>query len=283
MSLVPAAKMLDDARKNHYTIGAFNVLNMETIQAVVSAAEEKESPIILSTYYPHVAYAGADYLQALACTAAKKSKVPICISLDHGNNYEAALECIKAGYTGVMIDLANTDSNYEENVEITKKVVSIAHEHGVSVEAELGKIFDASEPAEIRNSFMTDPNLAKRFAVDTGIDSLAVSIGTAHGIYSSKPEIDFELLEKIIKVIECPIVVHGGSNIPDSDLLRIVKLGVAKINIGTDLMMAFNKGIYNILNEDQFADTCAVLENGRKSVIEVVKHKMDLLNTYKTM
>lgn len=269
MPLVPFAEILADARKNHYTIGAFNVLNMETIQAVVSAAEEKETPIILSTYYPHVDFAGADYLQSIASVAAKNSEIPISISLDHGPNYEAAYRCIQAGYTGVMIDLAN--SNYNDNVSTTKDVVAIAHEHGVSVEAELGKIFDASDPVEIRKSFMTDPVSAKKFVADTGIDALAVSIGTAHGIYSSDPEIDFELLEEIINTVDCPIVVHGGSNIPDSDLMKIAKLGVAKINIGTDLMMAFNKGIYEILKDNQSAGTETLMGNGRNMVKEVVK------------
>lgn len=279
MPLVPFAEILADARKNHYTVGAFNVLNMETIQAVVSAAEEKDTPVILSTYHPHVTFAGADYLQALAAVAAKNSKIPISISLDHGPNYEAAIHCINAGYTGVMIDLANSD--YLDNVATTKDVVAIAHECGVSVEAELGKIFDASAPVDVRKSFMTDPELAKKFVEDTGIDALAVSIGTAHGIYSSDPEIDFELLEKIISMVKCPIVVHGGSNIPDSDLLKVAELGAAKINIGTDLMMAFNKGIYEILKDNQSAATEILMENGRNMVKEVVKHKIDVLNTYR--
>ena len=279
MPLVPFAQLLEDARNNHYTVGAFNVLNMETIQAVVTAAEETQSPVILSTYYPHVQWAGADYLQAVASVAATHTQVPISINLDHGPNYDAAIECLNAGYTGIMIDLAHAD--YDQNVETTRKVVAIAHERGISVEAELGKIFDASEPVEVRKSAMTDPEMARRFAIDTGIDALAVSIGTAHGIYSSDPEIDFELLEKIIKMTECPIVVHGGSNIPDSDLVRIAQLGVAKINIGTDLMMAFNRGMYEILKDNQGSATETVLGNGRKHVIEVTKHKMKLLNTFK--
>lgn len=279
MYLVPFTKMLDDARKHHYAVGAFNIINMETLQAVSSIAEEKNTPVILQTFFEHVNFGGPDYYVALADTAAKKYKTPICLSLDHGKKFEMAIDCINAGYTGVMIDLATSD--YDKNVETTKKVVNIAHSHGISVEAELGKIFNADEPVETRNSAMTDPKVAKSFAKDTGIDALAVSVGTAHGIYSSKPQIDFERLGEILDIVDSPIVVHGGSNTPDDDIKRIVKMGVSKVNIGTDLMMGFTKGVYDVLSKDQKAPIDEVLKNGRKSVQDVVSHKIDLLTAYR--
>lgn len=280
MKLLPFKDMLEDAQKHHYAIGAFNIINMETIQAVTSIAEEKNTPVILQIYHTHLDFAGADYIAAIASVAAQNSTTPISISLDHGKNYESVVKCVNNGFTGVMIDLATSD--YNKNVEITKKVVAVAREKGLSVEAELGQIFNASEPVEIRNSAMTDPEIAARFVNDTGIDALAVSIGTAHGYYSSKPQIDFELLKKIIEMVSCPIVVHGGSNTPDEDIREIVRMGVAKVNIGTDLMMAFNEGMNEVLSKDPCSPIDLVLANGRKFVQDVVRHKIDILTTYRT-
>ena len=279
MSLVSFHDMLLYAKQHHFAVGAFNVLNMETIQAVIAANEKANTPVIIQVYHEHLDYAGADYLSSIGIVAAQKAKIPVCLSLDHGRSYEQALLCIKNGFTGVMIDLASSD--YQKNVEITRKVVSVAHAKGVSVEAELGRIFDASSPVEIRNSAMTDPQTAAQFVKDTNIDALAVSIGTAHGFYSSAPRIDFKRLEQILKLVSCPIVVHGGSNIPDKDLIEIVRLGVSKVNIGTDLMAAFEQGMRETMDGDKYVDICHMLESGRAKVEETCAQKIRQLTSFR--
>ncbi len=268
-------KMLKDAQRDHFTVPAFNILNMETLQAAVSAAEEMRVPLIAQVYHEHLAFAGAAYIASLARTAAEKARIDICLSLDHGQSYEMAELCIKNGFSGVMIDLAS--SEYEKNVEQTRRVVSLAHENNVSVEAELGKIFDASSSLEERNSGMTDPYEAASFVRDTGIDALAVSVGTAHGFYSSAPCIDYERLEKLIEIVPCPIVVHGGSNTPDEDIKKMVKMGIAKLNIGTDLMAAFEEGMRMAMKGDEFVPLEKVLSSGRENEKRVCMEKLRLL------
>ena len=269
------------ARQKHFTVGGFNIMNMETLQAVVRAAEKTDSPVIVQVYYEDLVHAGARYFAAMAEVAAEESSIPICMSLDHGKSFEQAVSCIEAGFSGVMIDLSTED--LLSNIEDTKKVVEIAHSHGVSVEAELGKIFDANAPLEVRNSSMTNPHIAREFVQKTGVDSLAVSIGTAHGVYSSKPEINFPLLRELVSTIEIPIVVHGGSDTPDEDIIKIVRSGVAKINIGTDLMKAFNQGLI-----DSFAKKGVmqaprdVLARARDNVEKVVLYKLAMLNKFRT-
>ncbi len=272
--------MLADARKHHFTIGGFNIMNMETLQAVVKAAEKTNSPVIVQVYHEDLTYAGASYLVAIADAAAANSNVPICLSLDHGRSYDQAIMCIEAGFSGVMIDLSTED--LQANINDTKRVVEIAHARGVSVEAELGKIFDATAEVSVRNSAMTDPKIAKEFVEKTGIDSLAVSIGTAHGMYCSKPEINYPLLKELLNTIDIPIVVHGGSDTPDEDIIEIVRLGVAKINIGTDLMNAFNKATLQSLTEGgALIAPREVMENARKGVEQVVLHKLSMLNKFR--
>ncbi len=279
MSLVPFKKMLLDAQKHGYAVPAFNVVNLETVQGITRAAEMEGSPLIIQLYHADLDFAGADFMVSMAETASKHCTVPVSVSLDHGRSYEQAINCIKNGFTGVMIDLSSSD--FDENVRTTKEVVEYAHPRNISVEAELGEIFDAAAPVEVRNSGMTDPKMAAEFVSRTGIDALAVSIGTAHGIYSSAPVIDFDRAEEIVKKIGCPTVVHGGSNTPDKDIVHLCKLGVAKINIGTDLNLAFNKGIQEGFR--QFGNNAAIREYmnaGQEKLIEAARHKIRLFRTY---
>lgn len=279
MKLVPFKEMLQQAQAGGYAVPALNVANMETVQAITTAAQLERSPLIVQIYHADLEYAGVDFMTAMTSTAAASCTVPISLSLDHGNSFEQAKHCVDAGFTGVMIDLSGDD--FEENIRTTIEVVKYAHLRGVSVEAELGKIFDAQASHEVRNSGMTDPDMAEEFVKKTGVDALAVSIGTAHGIYSSKPVIDFKLLEKIVKQIGVPTVVHGGSNTPDEDIVEIVRLGVAKINIGTDLVIAYNQGLLSALNESGITmplrDAMGI---ARQRVIEVARHKIKLLRTF---
>lgn len=279
MSLVSFHDMLLDAQKHNYAVPAFNVSNMETIQAITQAAEAEGSPLIIQLYHADLEFAGADYMTALARTASGHCTVPVCISLDHGQSYDQAISCIEQGFTGVMIDLSKND--FDANVEDTKRVVKYAHERNVSVEAELGTIFDADAPVEIRNSGMTDPQKAIEFVERTGVDALAVSIGTAHGVYSSAPVIDFERAEKIVRTLPCPTVVHGASCTPDEDILRLCRLGVAKINVGTDLNHAFNRGI--LRGFEAYGEKAAIREymsEGRKELVETARQKIQMFRTY---
>lgn len=279
MNLVPFKEMLQKAKAGGYAVPALNVCNMETVQAVTAAAQLEQSPLIVQLYYADLEYAGVDFMASITGTAAASCTVPISLSLDHGKTFEQVKRCINAGFTGVMIDLSGDD--FDQNISTTTDVVEYAHRHGVSVEAELGKIYDAQVPEEIRNSGMTDPDAAEEFVKKTGVDALAVSIGTAHGIYSSRPKIDFKLLERIVNKVNVPIVVHGGSNTPDEDIVEIVRLGVAKINIGTDLVIAFNRALMDALSK--YGEGVPLRDSmgaARQSVIDVARHKISLLRKF---
>lgn len=280
MGLVPITPLLADARKQRYAVGAFNIVNLETLQAVVTAAEAEKSPVIVQVWHGDLSHAGVPYLSALARVAAESVGVPVALQLDHGQSYEQAITCIDAGFSSVMIDLASSD--FQENVHSTKKVVQAAHARNVSVEAELGQIFDGQSSIAQRNSGLTDPELAAAFVRETGVDALAISIGTAHGLYAAKPEVDFARLETIINTIQAPVVIHGGSNTPNDDIRRMVQLGVAKVNIGTDLMIAFLQGLRDTLaSEDPRLAVRDVLGQARDYTYKVTRQKIQLLNTYK--
>ena len=280
MILTPYSKILDYALKYKITVGAFNSFNLETLQAVVSAANKIDTPVIVQTYHAHVDYAGADYMAALANAAAKNSKVMLAMGLDHGRSFDQAKLCIEAGYSGVMIDLSSQD--VELNILETKRVVALAHSKGVSVEAELGTIITADHTVEEIASGYTDPDVARRFIKETGIDCLAVSVGTAHGLYKFKPKINFDLVEELVKTAGCPIVVHGGSGVPDEDVLKMVKLGIAKLNIGTDFFIAYNAAMYQVFMEmGPKCDVIDVMEAAREAVEKVAIHKLEILTAFR--
>ncbi|MEF9972868.1 MAG: class II fructose-bisphosphate aldolase [Clostridia bacterium] len=280
MSLVNYTEILAYGREHKMTIGAFNSMNMESMQAVVRAADQTNSPLIVQTYRSHIDYAGADYMQAICNVASNRAHVKIAMGLDHGNSFEQSKLCIDNRFTGVMIDLASED--YDRNVRETRRVVELAHANGVSVEAELGTIKTAdSTLAEIASGY-TDPDVAKRFVADTGIDCLAVSIGTAHGIYKYTPHINFELLGTLLQDTPCPIVVHGGSNTPDEDILRMVKMGIAKLNVGTDFFVAYNEALLKILTErGSHCEVVDVMAAARNAIEQTALHKLSLLNAYR--
>jgi ketose-bisphosphate aldolase len=280
MGLIPITTLLADARRQKYAVGAFNIVNLETLQAVMNAAEAENSPVIVQVWHGDLSHAGVPYLIALARVAAESVNVPVALQLDHGQSYEQAMICIDAGFSSVMIDLASSD--FQENVRSTKNVVQAAHARNVSVEAELGQIFDGQSSIEQRSSALTDPELAAQFVRETGVDALAVSVGTAHGLYSSKPVVDFARLETIIKMVQVPVVIHGGSNTPDDDIRRMVQLGVAKVNIGTDLMIAFLQGLRDTLAaDDPRLAVRDVLGQAREYTYAVTRQKIQLLNTYR--
>ncbi len=268
------------AREHKVTIGAFNTFNMEMMQAVVSAAGKKQVPLIAQTYHAHADYAGVDFMRAIYGVAAEHASVNIALGLDHGKSFAQAETCVKAGYTGVMIDLASED--YDRNVAETKRVVELAHGKGVSVEAELGVIADADRSLEEIAAGYTDPEVARRFAKDTGVDCLAVSVGTAHGTYAHTPKINFDLLKELIDTVCCPIVVHGGSGTPDEDVEEMVRLGIAKLNVGTDFFDAYKKAMFDVMTEKGLGcDVIEVMAAARAAVEKVALHKLDILGRFR--
>ncbi|MDD3921883.1 MAG: class II fructose-bisphosphate aldolase family protein [Eubacteriales bacterium] len=280
MNLTTYTELLKYGQEHHITIGAFNVFNKETAQAIIAAANKVEAPVIMQTYHAHVDYAGADYMYAICSTAARHAKVKVALGLDHGRSYDQAELCINTGYTGAMIDLASSD--YDVNVAQTRRVVELAHSKGVSVEAEIGEIVTADSTLEKIASGYTDVDVARKFVKETGVDCLAVSIGTAHGMYKFTPHINFDLLRELIKEVGCPIVVHGGSNTPDEDILKMVEMGISKLNVGTDFFNADYKAIAKTMSEDNGSmDIVKALESGRQAVEKVAVAKLKMLTAYR--
>jgi len=273
--LVTSNEILQHAHKNKYAVGAFNVNNMEIIQAIIAAAEQENSPVILQTSEGAIKYAGADYLYAMVALAASKTKVPVALHLDHGSCFEKIMLCIRNGWTSVMIDGSHFD--LQGNIAVSKKVVEAAHSVDVSVEAELGRLSGIEDHISVAeaDAKYTNPDEAVTFVKETGIDSLAIAIGTAHGKYVGVPKLDFDRLQVIKGLLDMPIVLHGASGIGEEDLTKATKLGVNKINIDTDVRLAFAEGIKGAWakNPDEF-DPRKLCGPAREAMTEVVAGKM---------
>ena len=300
MSLVTTKEMFEKSMKEGFAIGAFNVNNMEIIQAIVDAASEANSPVILQASSSAIKYAGIEYLMKMVEAATiVHPDVPIAIHLDHGPDFETCKMCIDAGFTSVMIDGSKYD--FEENVRITKEVVDYAHSKGVVVEAELGKLAGIEDEVNVdsKDAMYTDPKQAEEFVKRTGCDSLAIAIGTSHGAYKFKGEakLRFDILKEIKeKIPDTPIVLHGASSVipklvdmcnqyggdipgakgvPDEILMEAGRLGVSKINVDTDLRLAMTAGIRKVFVEEPSAfDPRKYLVPARDLIKETVKHKM---------
>ena len=273
MALVTTKKMLLDAQKNGYAVGAFTVENMEMVMAVVSAAEETKSPVIMQTTPSTVKYAGFDYFYANVKVAAQKANVPVAIHLDHGNSFELAMKAYRTGYTSIMID--GSHGSFEENIALTKSVVDVCKNGNVPVEAELGKVGGKEDDLDGGEGGYTDPLEAKEFVQRTGADSLAISIGTAHGVYKGKPKLDLNRLSQIREVVDIPLVLHGTSGVPDDIVTECVNRGICKVNYATDLRIAFTKGVKKVLEENpDTIDPKKYNSQGREEVKEYVKSKM---------
>jgi tagatose 1,6-diphosphate aldolase GatY/KbaY len=274
MSLVTTKELLLDAQKNGYAVGAFNVENMEMVQAVVAAAEELKSPVIMQTTPSTVKYASPEMFYANVAAAAKDASVPVVMHLDHGSSFELAVHAFRAGYTSIMID--GSHSVFEENIAITKSVVDVCHAGNVPVEAELGKVGGKEDDLDGGNGGgYTVPSEAVEFVEKTGIDSLAVAIGTAHGVYKGTPKLDVERLSEIREVVSIPLVLHGTSGVPDEAVKECIRRGICKVNYATDLRIAFSNGVkeYLAANPDAF-DPKKYNAVGREKVKEYVMSKM---------
>ncbi|WP_202914628.1 class II fructose-1,6-bisphosphate aldolase [Paenibacillus antri] len=246
MPLISSTSMLQAARQQQYAVGAFNVHTLEMLQAVVEAAEETRSPLIIQSTVGTVKHLGPDYIAAAARVAADRTGLPIALHLDHCTDFDLIVKCIRAGYTSVMIDASMHP--YEENAARTSKVMEVAEAAGVNVEAELGKVGGVEDDIIVdeRDALLADPNECKAFIERTGVHTLAPAIGTAHGIYKGEPNIDFDRIAKIAELVEAPLVLHGGSGIPAEQVKRAVSLGMAKMNVATELRIAFSDAIKDV-------------------------------------
>lgn len=273
MSLVTSKEMLLKAQQGAYAVGAFNVENMEMVKAVIAAAEELNAPVMLQTTPSTIKYGTVETYAAIVEAEAKKASVPVCLHLDHGNSYELAMQCLEDGYTSVMIDGSHED--FEGNISVTKKVTEAAKEKGIPVEAELGKVGGKEDDLEAEADTNTDPMEAKEFVERTGIDSLAVAIGTAHGFYVGTPVLDKERLSEIRKVVEVPLVLHGASGLTDQDVRDCVSRGICKVNFATELRKAYTDAVKKLIQEDpKVYDPKAFGKVGMAAVKELVMGRM---------
>lgn len=249
MSFVTSKQLLLDAQKGGYAVGAFNVENMEMVQAVVAAAEELHSPVIMQTTPSTVKYAGLNYFYANVKAAAESASVPVVLHLDHGNSFDLAMQALRAGYTSIMIDGSHV--SFAENIALTKAVADACRPAGVPVEAELGKVGGKEDDLDGgEGDPYTDPQEALQFVEATGVDSLAVAIGTCHGVYKGIPKLDMERLSEIRKLVTIPLVLHGTSGVPDDAVRECVRRGMCKVNYATDLRIAFSKGVNEVLHDN---------------------------------
>ena len=276
MALVTTKEMLLKAQEGHYAVGAFNVENMEMVMAVIGAAEELNSPVILQTTPSTVKYAGLDYYLANVKVAAEKASVPVAMHLDHGSSFELAMQALRTGYTSIMID--GSHESFEDNIAVSKAVADACRPSDIPVEAELGKVGGKEDDLDGgEGNAHTDPQEAKEFVERTGVSSLAVAIGTAHGIYKGEPKIDLDRLSEIREVVSVPLVLHGGSGIPDVTIKESIRRGIAKVNYATELRIAFSNGVKKVLAENpDVIDPKKYGAAGRDSVKEFVKGRMEV-------
>lgn len=247
MALVTSTKMLLDAQAGGYAVGAFNAENMEMVQAIISAATELRAPVMIQTTPSTVKYAGLDMYLANVRTAAVKADVPVCLHLDHGSSFELAMQALRVGYTSIMID--GSQKAFHENVKLTRRVAEACSPSLIPVEAELGKVGGKEDDMDGGSGGYTDPMEAKEFVERTGVGSLAVAIGTAHGVYAGEPMLDLDRLTEIRRVVSIPLVLHGASGLSDEAVRESIQRGICKVNYATELRIAYSAGIKDVLQE----------------------------------
>ncbi|MBO0411820.1 class II fructose-bisphosphate aldolase [Enterococcus hulanensis] len=280
--LVTLNELLKDAKEKKYAVGAFNVPNLEAIRAVIQAAEELGSPVILQHAEVHENLISLDEIGPIMLQYAKAAKVPVAVHLDHGASFEMCVKAIRLGFTSVMYDASSKE--YEVNLAESKEIVKIAHAVGVSVEAELGHIFtsavgggegrgsDSSEDYEDLEDVYTDPDLAKAFVEETGVDCLAIGFGTVHGIYLKEPKLDLNRILQIKEKIDVPFVMHGGSGVSEENYRTAIKNGICKINYYTYM----NKAAGKVLQEklENFSGDSVFFDELSLSAIEAMKNNV---------
>ena len=273
MPLVTTEKMLCNAQKNGYAIGAFNVENMEMAQAVIAAAEELQAPVILQTTPSTVNYASLPLYFANIAALAKESCIPIAIHLDHGNSFSLCARALRAGYTSVMID--GSKLPLEENIILTKQVANMCAAAGVPVEGEIGRVGGKEDDTESADMGYTIPEEAVRFEKESGLFSMAVGVGTAHGFYTETPVLNKELISTLRGMLCSPMVLHGASGLSQEDIRDCIRRGICKVNFATELRAAFTQGVKQVLHDHpNVFDPKVYGKVARDSVKELVKTRI---------
>ena len=299
--LADTKKILQKAKRGGYAVGHFNVNNMEIVQGIVQAAENLKSPVILATSEGAIKYAGINFLYDLVKTASELSKIPIALHLDHGKDFEIIKQCVRLGFSSVMIDASHED--FETNIKLTKKVVELAHKKGISVEAELGTIGGTEDLVSAKKIIYTNPDKAKEFVDRTGCDFLAIAIGTSHGAYKFKGDtkLRIDLLKEIKTKTKIPLVLHGASGVPkelvkmaekygaklhgvkgvpNSQIKLAVKNGINKINTDTDLRIAFDAAVRKVIKtKPKDFDPRHILGPARELITKVAEERIKLFGS----
>jgi fructose-bisphosphate aldolase class II len=277
--LTTGKAILDVANEHDFAVPAFNISDYAMFNGIVDISEKKNSPLLVAIHPDEVKHIGPDVMHAFTARA-HRSPVPIALHWDHGASYEEILTAIKTGFTSVMID--GSMLPFEDNIAITKRVVQAAHAVGLSVEGELGTIgaTDGEAEAGADNIIYTDPDDAVTFVQETGVDSLAVAIGTYHGLYprTLKPELKLDLLRDIEEKVEIPLVLHGGSNNPDDEIAQSVKLGINKINISSDIKVAYHAKLREVLADESLREPLSIQPAAVEAMNVVAAQKIDLFN-----
>ncbi len=280
MPLVGVSELLRKAEAGGYAVGAFNCNNMEIVQAITAAAEAENAPVIMQASQGAIKYAGIDYITTMARLAAEQTRVPVALHLDHGTSFEQVVQCVRSGFSSVMID--GSKWSLADNIKLTKRVLDVARAVGVSVEAELGKIGGTEDDITVseRDAFFTDPEEARIFVSETGVDSLAIAIGTAHGQYKGTPELDFDRLAKIKSIVGIPIVLHGSSGVPDDAIREAIRLGVRKVNIDTNIREAFVEAARKVLEANpREIDPRKMLGPAREAATSLIREKIRIFGS----
>lgn len=278
--LVTTKEMLLDAQANHYAVGAFNIESLEFVMAVLAAAEETKSPVIMQTTPGTVKFAGLDYFYGMVKAAAERASVPVALHLDHGDGFVRCMQALRTGYTSVMID--GSHESFEDNIALTKSVAEVGAAMGVPVEAELGKVGGKEDdgPAVEGENPYTDPDEAREFVERTGCTSLAIGVGTAHGVYTETPHIEQDVVKAIRAAVDVPLVLHGTSGVPDEQVAEAVKNGICKVNYATELRQAFMRGFMGYMAENPGAfDPKKPAKPGMAEITELVKVRMTNLGS----
>lgn len=267
--------MLTRAEQGKYAIPAFNIHNLETLQVVVETAAQMKTPLILAGTPGTIKYAGGEYLVAMAKAAARKYQIPLALHLDHFEDVEEIKQYIDMGFTSAMIDASHHP--FEKNIRMVKEVVEYAHARSVTVEAELGRLGGQEDDLVVaeKDSMYTDPVAAAEFVKRTGVDSLAVAIGTAHGLYKGEPKLDFFRLAEIRRSVAVPLVLHGASDVPYDMVRRCIEIGIRKVNIATDLKIPFAAAVKKYFHENPEAnDPRKYMTPGKQAMKQVVMDKI---------
>ena len=273
--LVNLNDVLKKAQKEHYGVGLFNTTDTDMLQAVIEAAEELNSPVVIGTAEILLPFGELQLIAPSVIAAAKRAKVPVVVHYDHGLTFDRCMEALKLGFSSVMFDGSTKD--YETNLKETQEIVKIAHSFGASVEGEIGHVGMADAGDESLTDMYTTPEEAKAYVDATGVDALAVAIGSAHGVYKKKPMLNIQRLKEIRATIDTPLVLHGGSGLSDADFKNTVREGIAKVNIFTDMCLAGDKAMKE--GEEKGLGYLATRNLKVQYIKEVVKEKIRLFGS----